>query len=329
MTTADRPRKPPRRSPRTSPPTLPPAFAEAVLRWGVPRLRDLPWRRTRNPWAVLVSEVMLQQTQVPRVIPKWQAFMSAFPTPHACAAAPLGEVLRLWHGLGYPRRARNLHAAAGAITGPFPDTLSSLLALPGVGPYTARAVLAFAFERDVAVVDTNIARVYARVCGQRLTATEVQRVADAVATRCAESGPDGRSDRSWWWNQCLMDLGATVCRPAPHCDQCPVSAMCAWYSSGLMADADPAVGSAGVSARQSRFAGSDREARGRLMAALNGGPIADTDVPAAIGRDDPVARRLVDALIAEGLIERLGRSLALPGAPQSVASAVVRQNVRR
>ena len=104
----------------------------AVLGWGLPRLRDLPWRHTRDPWAVLVSEVMLQQTQVARVIPKWHAFLDAYPTPAACSAVPLGDVLRLWQGLGYPRRARNLHAAAGAITelGEFPSTLDGLLALP-------------------------------------------------------------------------------------------------------------------------------------------------------------------------------------------------------
>ena len=143
-------------------------LAGPVLAWGMPRLRDLPWRRVRDPWAVLVSEVMLQQTQVPRVIPKWHAFLAAFPTTEACAAASLGEVLRLWQGLGYPRRARNLHAAATEVErlGAFPDTLHGLLALPGVGAYTARAVLAFAFEDEAAVVDTNIARVYARGCAR-------------------------------------------------------------------------------------------------------------------------------------------------------------------
>ncbi len=147
----------------------------AVLAWGMPRLRDLPWRRVRDPWAILVAEVMLQQTQAHRVIPKWEAFVAAFPTPADCAAASLGDVLRLWQGLGYPRRARNLHAAAMAIVerhgGVVPDgPRRRCSALPGIGPYTARAVLAFAFERDVAVVDTNIARVLARTAGNRLTA---------------------------------------------------------------------------------------------------------------------------------------------------------------
>ena len=139
----------------------------------MPRLRDLPWRRVRDPWAILVAEVMLQQTQAPRVVPKWEAFLESFPTPPACADAPLGDVLRLWHGLGYPRRARNLHLAAQEIVdrhgGVVPDALDELLALPGVGAYTARAVLAFAYEQDVAVADTNIGRVLARTGGARLT----------------------------------------------------------------------------------------------------------------------------------------------------------------
>ncbi len=135
--------------------------SDDVLRWGLPRLRDLPWRQTRDPWAILVSEVMLQQTQAVRVIPKWQQFLEAFPTPLDCADASLGDVLRLWQGLGYPRRARNLHAAAIEIAalGEFPSSLEGLLALPGVGRYTARAVLAFAFQTDAAVVETNIGRV--------------------------------------------------------------------------------------------------------------------------------------------------------------------------
>ena len=145
----------------------------AVLAWGAASMRDLPWRAERDPWRILVAEVMLQQTQVDRVIPKWTAFLEAFPTPAACAEASLGDLLRLWQGLGYPRRARNLQAAAVVAVdrhgGQLPDDLEALLALPGIGPYTARAVLAFAFERDVAVVDTNIARILARTAGKRLS----------------------------------------------------------------------------------------------------------------------------------------------------------------
>lgn len=277
-----------------------PIDADAVLGWGVPRLRDLPWRRTRDPWAVLVSEVMLQQTQVARVIPKWHAFLDSFPTPAACAAMPLGDVLRHWQGLGYPRRARNLHLTAAAVVahhrGRLPADLDLLLALPGVGPYTARAVLAFAFEADAAVVDTNIARVHARHAGRRLTAREVQAVADA-------SLPAGDG---WAWNQALMDLGATVCTArAPRCGECPLAPTCAWQRAGGPASlADPSAGSAGVSGRQSRFDGSDRQARGRLLAALGAAPILASEAAAVMAVGADRAERLVAALEAEGLLRR-------------------------
>lgn len=274
----------------------------AVLAWGVPRLRDLPWRRTREPWAVLVSEVMLQQTQVARVIPRWRAFLDRFPTPAICASAPLGDVLREWQGLGYPRRARNLHATARRVTelGAFPRDLDGLLALPGIGPYTARALLAFAFEEDAAVVDTNIARVYARVAGERLTSKRVQAMAD-------DALPIGDA---WVWNQCLMDLGAVLCRPAkPACDACPLVPTCAWHNSSRD---DPAVGSGRVSGRQPRFDGSDRQARGRLMRALVAGPVARTDVARIMDRDESVAGRLIEALIADGLCHETGATLTLP-----------------
>lgn len=264
----------------------------AVLGWGLPRLRDLPWRRTRDPWAVLVSEVMAQQTQVHRVVPKWLEFMDAFPTPDACAAASLGDLLRLWQGLGYPRRARNLHAAAGEVVelGRFPDTLAGLLALPGVGPYTARAVLAFAFEAEAAVVDTNVARVLARVAGRTMTAREAQSLADASLA----------AGESWAWNQCLMELGALLCRPtSPDCASCPLAATCAWR--GDPASVDPAIGSAGVSSRQARFEGSDRQARGRLLRALADGPVRVDAVAQVVGRPPDAASRIVAGVLADGL----------------------------
>jgi A/G-specific adenine glycosylase len=272
-----------------------------VLRWGLPRLRDLPWRHTRDPWAILVSEVMLQQTQALRVIPKWEAFIAAFPTPAACAEASLGDVLRLWQGLGYPRRARNLHAAAAQISAMdgFPANLDSLLRLPGVGAYTARAVLAFAFEVDAAVVDTNIARVLARISGRRLAPREAQAVADAAL-------PAGQS---WEWNQCLMDLGAVLCRPSsPQCDECPLACSCAWRGRGE----DPAVGSAGVSKTQARFDGSDRQARGRLMNALIAGPVATERLAAVMGCDTARADRLTTELSGEGLVVATRIAICLP-----------------
>src|SRR5438045_5789350 len=196
---------------------------------------------------------MLQQTQVPRVLPRYGAFLDQFPTAVACAAAPLGDVVRAWEGLGYNRRAVNLHRAAGRIAHHgFPDTLAGLLALPGVGPYTARAVLAYAYEADAAVVDTNVARILARFGGHRLTAKESQAAADAFA-------PPGEA---WAWNQAIIDLGAQRCRPrAPRCDGCPLARWCRWHGAGRPVP-DPAVGSAHVSSGQSPFDGSDRQGRG-------------------------------------------------------------------
>lgn len=271
-----------------------------VLAWGVPRLRDLPWRATRDPWAVLVSEVMLQQTQVARVLPKWAAFMDEFPTTTVCARAPLGDVLRMWQGLGYPRRARNLHAAASAIErlGAFPDTLEGLLALPGVGAYTARAVLAFAFEVDAAVVDTNVARVLARFAGRRLTPKEAQAAADAGL-------PSGEA---WAWNQCLMELGSLVCRPQPACAECPLRRRCTWKGIGP----DPAVGSAGVSRAQAPFEGSDRQARGRLLRAAATGAVRGGDAATVMGVPRERAERLVASLVADGLLVAESGRLRLP-----------------
>lgn len=266
-----------------------------VLAWGLPRMRNLPWRNERDPWRILVAEVMLQQTQSERVIPKWLAFLEAFPTPASCATASLGDVLRLWQGLGYPRRARNLQATATLVVeqhgGELPDDLDALLALPGIGPYTARAVLAFAFERDVAVVDTNIARVLARTAGERLTPKRAQDAADALV-------PQGDG---WAWNQVIMDLGAVLCRPSPLCDECPVAGSCSWRVSGHPAP-DPAVGSAGVSVKQARFEGSDRQARGRVLAAVADGarPASDFD------------ERIVASLATDGLVIVANDRVGLP-----------------
>ena len=274
----------------------------SIFSWITPRLRQLPWRDTRDPWHVLVSEVMLQQTGVSRAMPKWQMFIDAFATPADCAGAPLGDVLRLWQGLGYPRRARNLQAAARVIVeqhdGLTPSTLDELLALPGVGPYTARAVLAFAFEEDAAVVDTNIARVLARFHGRTLKARDAQKLADDWV-------PQGEA---WLWNQALMDLGATICRPQPTCDECPLSEKCSWRGTGT----DPSVGSAGVSVAQARFEGSDRQARGRLIKQLGECAVPLHAVAEIMDRSAEIAMRLVDDLISDGLIIRQNGELLLP-----------------
>ena len=275
----------------------------AVLEWGERHRRDLPWRRTRDPWAVLVSEVMLQQTQAARVVPRWAEFMRRFPTVHACAGSPVGDVVRVWAGLGYNRRAVQLHRTAVAVmerhAGQLPGDLDALLTLPGIGPYTARAVLAFAFSADVGVLDTNTARVVARAAaGQRVSGrASAQALADAMV-------PLGNG---WAWNQSLLDLGALRCtRRRPACDRCPLvgrtagESLCRWSAAGWQAP-DPAEGSAGTGARQGPFAGSDRQVRGRLVDAMRRGPVPISDLASTAGPEPARAQRVADGLVADGL----------------------------
>ena len=252
---------------------------------------------------------MLQQTQVPRVVGRYEGFLARFPTPAGCAAATTGDVVRAWAGLGYNRRAVNLHRAAGVMVaqhdGQVPDQLDALLALPGVGPYTARAVLVFAFERDLGLVDTNAGRFVARAgAGHRLDARDAQAVADSLV-------PPGRA---WAWGQAVFDLGARVCtRREPACGRCPVSGHCAWFGAGRP-DPDPVTGSAGIATPQSTFAGSDRQGRGRLVDALRRGPVASARAADVAGwPDDPGrAQRIVDQLVADGLARLDGEELSLP-----------------
>ena len=274
------------------------SLQEGLVGWWAASGRDLPWRATRDPWAVLVSELMLQQTQVPRVVERWPAFLDEFPTPAACAEAPVGDVVRAWAGLGYNRRAVNLHRAACAVVerhgGALPDDLAALLALPGVGPYTARAVLVFAFERDIGLVDTNAGRFVSRAgAGRALGAGEAQAVADGLV-------PEGMG---WAWGSAVFDLGALVCkRRAPACSACPVAGACAWARAGWP-EPDPVTGSAGISGGQAPFAGSDRQGRGRLVDALRAGPVPAAALPRATGwPEDPArATRVAATLVADGL----------------------------
>ena len=301
----------------------PPVDQAGVLRWWQAHRRELPWRNTRDPWAVLVAEIMAQQTQVDRVVPRWHAFLERWPTPAALAEAPMAEVLRAWQGLGYPRRAANLHRSAQAVVtdpdlrGELPDTLDGLLALPGIGPYTARAVLAFAHEADVGVVDTNSGRILARVGGERLGAKDAQ----AEADRWVLAG------EGWAWNQAMLDLGALLCRPkAPACERCPLAVECRWALDGWP-DPDPAAKSAGVSVRQAPYRGSLREARGRVLDVLAEGPTERDDLAgraAALLAPEPVAYpstgelRVAEAiaqLITEGLVSTAGDALHLTGDP--------------
>lgn len=286
---------------------------EAVLAWAAGRREDLPWRHTRDPWAVLVSELMLQQTQVARVVPRWHQFLERFPTASVCASAPVGDVVTEWAGLGYNRRAVNLHRTAvqvvGSHGGVVPEDLNDLLRLPGLGPYTARAVLTFAYEKDVAVVDTNVGRILARQRGERLSAGAAQTFADELV-------PVGMG---WSWNQGMLDLGALVCtKRSPSCSKCPVSQTCAWFASGAT-DPDPAIGSAAVSKAQSKFVGSFREGRARLLDVLRTGvEVAPQQFRDACGWNDREggeleALRAANSLVSDGLaVTRASGALALP-----------------
>lgn len=249
---------------------------------------------------------MLQQTQADRVVPKYLAFIERFPTAQSCADAPLGELLALWQGLGFPRRCRNLHAAAREIVdrheGTVPGDRAALLALPGIGEYTARAVLAFADGAPIGVVDTNVSRVFSRQLNRPLARREATDIADSTVP----------VDRSWEWNQLLMDLGARVCTArSPRCDACPVAATCAWRRAG---GEDPAPRSFHTSKPQGRFDGSDRQARGRLMKAVVTQPVERGAAPGFMGLADDAQRatRLIDDLLREGLLVEGDGRLLLP-----------------
>jgi A/G-specific adenine glycosylase len=272
--------------------------------WSTTRaLRDqLPWRSETDPWRILVSEVMLAQTQAARVATRYAELVRVLPTATDAAARSVGEYLELWAGLGYYRRALFLRESAIAIAsrhgGVVPDDLSLLLALPGIGPYTARAVLAFAFGAPVGVLDTNIGRVIARaVVGRTLTRPEAQNLVDELVA--------GRSPRSF--NLALMDLGATVCTARnPDCAACPLGAAraCAWRREG---GEDPARRSAATSRPQPRFDGSNRQGRGRLLRAARLGPIVGAKLAEAAGWPNDVDRaaEVAAQLVDGGLLVRL------------------------
>jgi len=278
-------------------------IAIGLIEWGSGSLRDLPWRRTSDAWHVLVSEIMLQQTSVARVLPKYEAFIEAFPTPAHLANASLGDALRLWSGLGYPRRCRNLQATSVILHNQYndvmPSTLEELLALPGIGQYTARAVLAFAHRIDVAVVDVNVSRVLSRLQGVPMKARELQLFADELL-------PPGLA---WEWNQVMMDFGARQCGVrTPLCDSCPVKKQCRFKGVGV----DPAATSAGVSKPQARFEGSDRQARGRAMRAVADGVTKVGDVIEEMRVVPERGDALINALCEEGLLLRKGNVVTLP-----------------
>lgn len=272
--------------------------------------RDLPWRSTRDPYRILVAEVLAQQTQADRAAAGYERFLARFPDAAALARATPAEVLRVWQGLGYNRRALALRAAAAAVTarGGWPERLEELQQLPGVGPYTARAVACFAYEHPAAPVDTNVARVLARALlgadPAELTTAARQRLADAALAR----------ERPWAWSSALMDLGAAHCRPRPRCQDCPVAAGCAWRALGRAAPPPRP-------RRTAAFATSDRRWRGavvRVLAAAPGGMTQEelTRAVEAAAADRPEGwfPALLERLAGEGLVERgADGRLRLPG----------------
>jgi len=320
------------------------SYAEPVLAWYARNARDLPWRAPgATPWAVLVSEIMLQQTPVARVLPEYLSWMARWPTPAALAASPAGEAIRQWGRLGYPRRALRLHETATILTvrhgGTVPADVDALRALPGIGSYTAAAVASFAFGQRHAVLDTNVRRVLARlVAGQPGVGTAAS-AASVAERRLAESLLPAEPAVAARWSVAVMELGALVCTAAgPRCGGCPVAADCAWLAAGRptlatetggsagIAGVAGAVGAAGVTIeaagaagaarrRTQKYEGTDRQCRGRVLAVLRAAddPVRRADFDAVWAGGAQLDRAL-DGLVADGLVDPLpdGR-FALPG----------------
>lgn len=288
-----------------------------LLAWFEANGRDLPWRHTRDPYRVLVSEIMLQQTQVDRVKPKYAAFLEQFPSLEVLAAASPGDVIRAWSGLGYNRRALNLQRTAQAVlnehNGQFPDTPEALRSLPGIGPYTAGAVACFAFERDVAFMDTNIRRVLQRV----FVGPDDQPAADRELLSIGEVAVPARN--GWTWNQAIMELGALICTAArPRCQICPLRSDCRAYTKWCSADeavfsyAPTPKAARKVAERTTPFTSTPRYFRGRVVAVLRDlqagvwlplaelGPLVKPDWGDA---DVEWLHTLLHGLAADGLIE--------------------------
>jgi len=275
---------------------------DAILDWYDVHQRDLPWRRPdASPWGVMVSEFMLQQTPVVRVLPIWESWLERWPTPADLAAEPVGEAVRAWGRLGYPRRAQRLHAAATAIVeeydGKVPGTYDELLGLPGIGDYTASAIASFAFGARHVVLDTNVRRVFARVeGGVEFPHTSITRAERDLATDLLP-GPETAPV----WGVAVMELGALVCTAVtPSCEACPVRNRCAWLAAGRPAYDGPA-------RKAQAWAGTDRQCRGRIMAVLRDadGPVHRSSIEATWDKVEQRERALA-GLLADGLVTQVG-----------------------
>ena len=283
---------------------------DAVLDWYDAHARDLPWRSpSATPWSVMVSEFMLQQTPVNRVLPVHEAWIERWPTPSDLAAEPTGEAVRAWGRLGYPRRALRLHAAATAIVerhaGEVPAAYEDLIALPGVGDYTAAAIATFAYGRRHVVLDTNVRRVLARtLSGVEFPAQSVNKAERELAAGVLpEDEPTAAT-----WSVAVMELGALVCTATnPSCERCPVADLCAWRAAGHPAyDGPPR--------KVQAWAGTDRQCRGRLMAVLR-----DSDSPVhrsrldSVWSDDTQRNRALNGLLKDNLAKEVEEDFfALP-----------------
>lgn len=283
---------------------------EAVLDWYDDHARELPWRGPdASAWSVMVSEFMLQQTPVIRVLPVHAAWLERWPTPAALAAEPTGEAVRMWGRLGYPRRALRLHGAACAIVENFgglvPHSYDELLGLPGIGDYTASAIASFAFDQRHVVLDTNVRRVLARaIAGVEFPPPAVTRAERDLATSLLPDDPSTAAT----WAVATMELGALVCTArSPACTDCPVAESCAWRGAGFPAyDGPPRRGQA--------WAGTDRQCRGRLMAVLrdSAGPVHRSRLD-TVWTDADQREHCLASLLADGLVARVGpQEWALP-----------------
>jgi A/G-specific adenine glycosylase len=293
--------------------------AEAV-RWYEKNARDLPWREPGvGAWPILVSEIMLQQTPVVRVLPAWQAWLARWPDPAALAQDSAAEAIRMWGRLGYPRRALRLWECAVALVqrhgGEVPTDLDELLALPGVGTYTARAVASFAFGQRHPVVDTNVRRLVARAVAGEPDAGPATRPSDLIAT--AELLPPRPADATRA-SAAFMELGALICvARTPRCAECPLVSRCAWRASGRPAPAGP-------TRRPQRYAGTDRQVRGKLLAVLREtvGPVPRERLD-LVWADEVQRARALAGLVDDGLVEVLGDACVLAGDAQPTAQEPV------
>lgn len=286
----------------TSTHTPPTSLHTPVIGWFEQHARDLPWRRPEaGAWGVMVSEFMLQQTPVSRVLPVYEQWLARWPRPADLAAEAPGEAVRAWGRLGYPRRALRLHGAAQAITerhgGDVPSEHNQLLALPGIGEYTAAAVASFAYGQRHAVLDTNVRRVFARAASGIQYPPNATTAAERKLARALLPEEDERAAR---WAAATMELGALVCTARNEdCSQCPIASQCAWLLAGKPAHQGPA-------RRGQAYAGTDRQVRGRLLAVLRESvaPVPQAALDAVW--DEPVQRaRALDGLVADGLVEPL------------------------